>query len=138
VGSIASNLDSPFGLAFDAAGNLYAANANNSTISKFDPSGTFVTTIGGGGSLNVPVGLAFDSSGNLYAANYFGQSVSMFDASGAYVTSWATAASPRFLAVEPVPEPSSWVLATIASLAAASVAMRRRAPGVAGEPSPRA
>ena len=39
-----SNLNSPFGLAFDASGNLYAANSGNNTISKFAPSGTFLTS----------------------------------------------------------------------------------------------
>lgn len=116
TGSISGNLDSPFGLTFDASGNLYAANANGYSISKFDASGSFVTTIGGGGSLNVPVGLAFDSSGNLYAANYFGQSVSKFDSQGTYLLSWSTSAAPRFVAFQPVPEPSSWAIGLAALL----------------------
>ena len=39
-----SNLSGPRGLAFDTSGNLYAANSDNRTISKFDSSGTFLTS----------------------------------------------------------------------------------------------
>jgi DNA-binding beta-propeller fold protein YncE len=109
AGSISGNLDSPYGLAFDAAGNLYAANVNSNSISKFGPSGNFMSTIADG-SLNVPVGLAFDASGNLYAANYFGQTISKFDSTGTFLMNWSTAAGPRFLAFQPVPEPSSWAV----------------------------
>jgi DNA-binding beta-propeller fold protein YncE len=54
-------------LAFDNAGNLSAANEDNSTIEKFTPGGVgsvFVAT-----GLSYPFGLAFDSAGNLYAGN---------------------------------------------------------------------
>ncbi|MCY2935212.1 MAG: PEP-CTERM sorting domain-containing protein [Planctomycetota bacterium] len=44
VSNISSNLDKPYGLAFDSSGNLYAANTGNKTISKFDASGTFLTS----------------------------------------------------------------------------------------------
>ncbi len=115
AGSIAGNLDAPFGLARDASGNLYAANVNNNTISKFDASGSFVSTLGSG-SLSVPVGLAIDSSGNLYAANYNGNTIAKFSAAGTFLLSWSTADAPRFLAVAPVPEPSTWMLATIAAV----------------------
>jgi len=37
------------GLAFDSSGNLYAANSGNNTISKFDPSGNFLTFWSTGG-----------------------------------------------------------------------------------------
>jgi hypothetical protein len=59
-----------FGLAFDNAGNLYAADAGDQTIYKFTPDGTrtvfagpsaFATSTG-------PVGLAFDSAGNLFVS----------------------------------------------------------------------
>jgi sugar lactone lactonase YvrE len=57
-----SGLNVPYGLAFDAAGNLYAANNGNGTIEKF--------TRGGGhgvfASGVTPYGLAIDSAGNVY------------------------------------------------------------------------
>ena len=58
-----SNLNSPFGLAFDASGNLYAANAFDNTISKFNSAGGYLGNIAT--NLNAPRGLAFDASGNL-------------------------------------------------------------------------
>ena len=57
----------PRGLAFDAAGNLYAANYGDNTIQKFTTGGArsvFAST-----GLSGPIGLAFDGAGNLYAAN---------------------------------------------------------------------
>lgn len=59
VGSLfASNgLNQPFGLAFDSAGNLYAANTGNQTIEKFTPAG-FGSVFASSG-LNQPRFLAF-------------------------------------------------------------------------------
>jgi sugar lactone lactonase YvrE len=42
--SISSNLSGPQGIAFDSLGNLYAANFFSNSISKYDPSGVFVTS----------------------------------------------------------------------------------------------
>lgn len=59
-----------WGLAFDSAGNLYAADGGAQTIYKFAPNGT--RTIFAGPSEFAegenPVGLAFDSSGNLFVS----------------------------------------------------------------------
>ena len=56
-----------FGLAFDAAGNLFAADAENQTIFKFTPAGAQSVFVGSAAFTSVqdPVGLAFDRSGNL-------------------------------------------------------------------------
>lgn len=54
-------------LAFDSAGNLYAANTSGGTITKIAPDGAESTFAGG---LNYPFGLAFDAAGNLYVSNY--------------------------------------------------------------------
>src|SRR5450755_1842717 len=59
-------LNGPEGLAFDGAGNLYAANRLSNTIEKFTPGGVgslFVST-----GQNLPFGVAFDGTGNLYVA----------------------------------------------------------------------
>jgi len=59
-----------WGLAFDSAGNLYAADGGDQTIYKFAPNGT--RTVFAGPSEfaegESPVGLAFDSSGNLFVS----------------------------------------------------------------------
>ncbi|MBN2304403.1 MAG: NHL repeat-containing protein, partial [Anaerolineae bacterium] len=67
----ASGLDGPFGMAFDAAGNLYVANETGSgtyshTIVQITPAGvisTFATGFAG------PSGVAFDSSGLLHISD---------------------------------------------------------------------
>jgi sugar lactone lactonase YvrE len=56
INSITTNLSTPNGLAFDSSGNLYAANGTSKTISKFDSSGTFLTSWSTGSS---PTFLAF-------------------------------------------------------------------------------
>jgi len=68
-----SGLITPYGLAFDSAGNLYCANAGNNTILKINTSGSIIQTISG---LSLPRGLAFDSAGNLYCANFNNNTIS--------------------------------------------------------------
>jgi len=62
-----SGLNSPAGLAFDKAGNLFVADAGSGAIYKFTPAGVR-TTFASGLPLPDPVGLAFDSAGNLFVA----------------------------------------------------------------------
>jgi sugar lactone lactonase YvrE len=59
-----------FGLAFDGAGNLYAADAFDVTIYKFAPDGTRTVFAGPSAftSPQVPAGLVFDASGNLFVS----------------------------------------------------------------------
>ena len=56
------------GLAFDSAGNLYAADGGAQTIYKFAPNGARTVFVGPSAFDPgvYPVGLAFDSSGNLF------------------------------------------------------------------------
>jgi len=81
VGSVFANtgLNATKGLAFDSAGNLYAANGDN-TIEKFTPGG--VGSVFASTGLNHPTGLAFDSAGNLYAANRTGGTIEKFTPGG--------------------------------------------------------
>jgi DNA-binding beta-propeller fold protein YncE len=59
-----------FGLAFDSAGNLYAAAADDPSIYKFDPNGERTVFVGPSAFAEgtFPFGLAFDSSGNLFVS----------------------------------------------------------------------
>jgi len=57
-------------LAFDSAGNLYAADSGAQTIYKFAPNGTRTVFVGPSAFAPgaYPVGLAFDNSGNLFVS----------------------------------------------------------------------
>ncbi len=72
-----------YGVAVDAAGNIYIADSFNHRVRKVDTSGTINTIVGNGtagysgdngpataAQVNYPLGLALDSSGNLYIADY--------------------------------------------------------------------
>ncbi len=65
----AAQLNSPWGLAVDTAGNLYIADSGNNRVRKV--SNGVITSIPvniTGASLTNPTGVAVDSSGNLYVA----------------------------------------------------------------------
>ena len=65
-----NDLQPSWGLAFDSAGNLYAADGGAQTIFKFAPNGTRTVFVGPSAFATgaYPVGLAFDSSGNLFVS----------------------------------------------------------------------
>jgi sugar lactone lactonase YvrE len=70
-GTTAGNEPQPnWDLAFDSAGNLYAAAGGAQTIYKFAPNGTRTVFVGPSAFAagEYPVGLAFDSSGNLFVS----------------------------------------------------------------------
>jgi sugar lactone lactonase YvrE len=78
-----AELDYPWAVAVDSAGNLYIADYGNNRIRKVSSNGT-ITTVAGDGTagykgdngpatsaeLYEPYGVAVDSSGNLYVADY--------------------------------------------------------------------
>jgi len=80
--AIDAQLDLPFGIAADGAGNVFIADGNNNRIRKVDAGGTITTVAGdgvagGGGDggaatsaqLSSPFGVAVDRDGNLYIAD---------------------------------------------------------------------
>ena len=75
-----TGLAGPAFLAFDSAGNLYAANINNDTIERFTPGG--VGSIFASTGLNQPTGLAFDAAGNLYVTNQVSNTIEKFTPGG--------------------------------------------------------
>ncbi|HSB13927.1 MAG TPA: hypothetical protein VLE22_05675 [Bryobacteraceae bacterium] len=80
--AISAQISRPYGVAVDAGGNLYIADADNNRIRKISVAG-IITTVAGNGSagysgdggpaisaqLDYPWGVALDASGNLYIAD---------------------------------------------------------------------
>ena len=99
----------PRGLAVDAAGNVYVADAGNNTLRKVTPAGAVTTLAGlagasgssdGTGSaarFNLPRGVSVDTEGNLYVADGNNNTIRKVAPSG-----------------------TSWVVTTLAGLAGAS------------------
>jgi len=78
----AAELDFPFGLAFDGAGDLYIADSGNSRVRFVTPSGKISTVVGVCGPgfggdwepafsalINFPYGLGVDANGTIYIAD---------------------------------------------------------------------
>ncbi len=77
-----AELNWPYGVAVDSAGNVYIADLGNNVIREVTPSGT-ITTVAGNGTqgykgdgssalsaeLNQPQGVSLDSAGNLYISD---------------------------------------------------------------------
>ncbi len=65
-----AGLNSPEGIAVDAAGNLYIADTNNDCIRKVSASTGNISTVAKAAKLNNPTALAVDTSGNLFIADW--------------------------------------------------------------------
>ena len=102
----AAEVWAPAGVAVDAAGNVYVADAGNSVIRKINTAGIISTVAGTGSSsgfsgdggaataatLYQPSGVAVDGSGNIYIADRGNNRVRMVNSSGIITTfagSWS-------------------------------------------------
>jgi sugar lactone lactonase YvrE len=98
-----AQLDNPQGIAMDAAGNIYIADAGNNLVRRIDASTGIITTFAGSEScgyagdggpatsaqLCFPAGLAFDAAGDLYIADADSMDVRRVDASTGKITTVA-------------------------------------------------
>ncbi len=90
ISTFAAGWHTPFGMAFDAAGNLYVADYGNHRIRMIDTAGNISTIAGTGTSafsgdggaatsawLNHPRDVALDAAGNLYIADTWNHRIRM-------------------------------------------------------------
>jgi sugar lactone lactonase YvrE len=99
----AASLDSPAGLAIDAAGNLYIADTHNNRIRKVSSATGIISTIAGTGAagffgdgaaataaqLDLPTALALDATGDLYIADTANHRIRRIAASGGAIATVA-------------------------------------------------
>ena len=97
--AVDAQLNTPYGLALDGAGNLYIADLFNHRIRKVDTAGMISTVAGDGtrgsggdgdpatsAQLNFPRGVAPDGAGNLYIADDLNHRIRKVDAAGVIST----------------------------------------------------
>jgi sugar lactone lactonase YvrE len=96
-GTAANQLRTPYGVALDAAGNIYVADQINNRIQKFPANSTSLTngtTVAGGNGIGSglnqlyrPYGVKLDAAGNIYVADGANNRVIKFPAGSTSATS---------------------------------------------------
>lgn len=98
----------PYSVAFDAAGNLYVADAGNNIVRKVNATTGIISTVAGkpqqagyggdggpatGALLNFPEGITFDAAGNLYISDTRNSVIRKVDATAGNISTIAGAYS---------------------------------------------
>ena len=92
------NITGPFGLAVDAQGTIYVADAGDNTIKKLSPTGQLLATWGKTGSapgeLSWPQGVAVDAQGNVYVVDANNSRIQKFSSTGTLLAVFGNTGSP--------------------------------------------
>lgn len=97
-----ASLSGPSLMTIDASGNIYVANYNNGTISKYNSSGTYIGKFGTGKTLTNPEGIVFDSAGNAYVEDTGAGAVYKYNSSGVYQSTIITGLNhPLGISIDP-------------------------------------
>lgn len=97
-GSANGQFITPRGMATDAAGNVYVADAGNNRVQKFDNNGNFLLKFGIPG--DVPGGFVTNSGvavapgGDIYVSDEFTQRISIFKSSGVFQSTFSAGSFP--------------------------------------------
>jgi len=88
-----ATLAGPSLMTIDASGNIYVANWNNKTVSRWNSSHTYLGTFGTGITMSNPEGIVFDSAGNAYVEDTGSGDVYKFNSAGVYQSTIITGLS---------------------------------------------
>ncbi len=124
-----AELNQPYGIAVDAAGNVYVADLGNGRVRRIGPDGV-ITTVAGGGAVEgadgvagtsarllQPRDVALDAAGNLYISDFAGHRVYRLSRSGIVFVVAGTGKKGTAPVTQPVVA-RDWPLAGPAGLAA--------------------
>ena len=103
IAATSSKLDSPYGVAIDATGNIYIADEGNNRIRKVTAATGIISTVAGNGTqgysgdgdaatsaeMNRPGGVTLDAAGNLYIADIGNNRIRKVDAASGIITTVA-------------------------------------------------
>lgn len=88
-------LNYPYGVAVDAAGNVYVADTYNHRVQKFTADGTYLAKWGtagwtGDGQFYYPTGIAVDGSAAVYVVDSSNNRIQKFTSSGVFLSKWGS------------------------------------------------
>ena len=103
IAATSAEIRQPFGITFDASGNMYFVDIDNMRIRKVAAANGIITTVAGTGTdgyngdnilattaeLSAPVGIALDAAGNIYITEQDNDDVRMITASTGIITTIA-------------------------------------------------
>jgi len=97
---LGSGFNAPYGIALDAANNIYVSDFNNNAVKKIPAGNGSVLTLATG--FNGPTGVAVDASGNIYVADQHNNAIKKIAAGGSTVVTLTSGfGNPDGVAVDP-------------------------------------